>query len=190
MAATLMHIKSQLLLPKDEDEEAEDDPRVPLVAQLLEYERFQRAAQELDLIPWLGRDVFARPQAASKDLIPHEALMDAPIDPLDPYALLMGLKVAMDRTEKPTHNVESDTTSLREKVEEMGTALDACDVSELSRFIPERPVRLEIIVAFLSVLELTRLKFIEIIQTENFGPIQIRRVRSLSELNVALLDTF
>ncbi len=189
MASTLMFIKSEMLLPREKTDEA-DDPRMPLVAQLLEYERYQKASKEIDARGWLGRDVFARPEAATKDSTPVEALLSAPVDAVESFSLLVALKVALDRGQRPPMKIEVDTTSLKEKVEEMTTSLGVQDVIELRTFWPERPKKQEIIIAFISMLELARLKFIEIIQPEILGPIQIRRVRSLDELNVSLLQQF
>src|SRR5262249_45955490 len=93
MAATLLQIKSQMLLPREEIDKS-DDPRLPLVAQLLEYERFKQASQTLDQRPWLDRDVYARPLEATLDVMPVESLLSAPIDPVDPFQVLVCLKIA------------------------------------------------------------------------------------------------
>jgi segregation and condensation protein A len=189
MASTLMQIKSAMLLPQEKADEAED-PRAPLVAQLLELERYQKAAKQIDERGWLGRDCFARPEAASKDLMPVESLMDAPIEPVESFSLLVALKVALDRSTRPPMRIEVDTTSLKDKVIEMKSNLETNALLELRSFWPERPERTEIIIAFIAMLELARLKFIEIIQPEILGPIQIRRVRDFEELNVSLLQQF
>lgn len=190
MATTLMQIKSQMLLPKDDEEDEEDDPRLPLVAQLLEYERFQKAAQQINEEPWLGRDVFARPQSATRDLMPKESLLEAEVDPIDTFKLLLGLKNCLDRTEKPPVVVQRDETSLKEKVGEITEALTLREVVEWRQFVPKAPKPFDVIVAFLSILELAKLKFIGIVQHENFGPIQLRRKRDLKELSVNLLDQY
>lgn len=189
MAATLMYLKSVMLLPQEKNEDAED-PRAPLVAQLLEYERYQRAAQQIDQRGWLGRDQFARPEAASKDLLPAESLLDAPLEPVESFSLLVALKMALDRSNRPPMRIEVDTTSLKDMVTQMTVDLNESEVLELRRFWPERPGRGEIIIAFIAMLELARLKFIEILQPEILGPIQIRRVRSFDELNTSMLQQF
>lgn len=190
MAATLMHMKSVLILPREgEGLGGEEDPRAPLVAQLLEYERFKRAAVQLDLKPWLYRDHFPRPAGVGAD-IPVESLMDAPIEPVDAFQLLLCLKIATDRTHKKPIEIRTDPTSIREKVFVVGELLESQESVEFTQILPSPPVIQDIIVGFLAVLELARLKFVEIIQTTNFGPIQIRAVRSIRDLNVALLDQF
>jgi len=192
MASTLTYMKSLTLLPRDENAEEEEDPRLPLVAQLLEYEKFKRAADIIDARQWLGRDIYERPPGAFQDVIPTEALLDAPIEPVDTYLLLKCLKIAVDRTTRPPMQIETDPVSIKHKATAVTTFLAETDIIEFMRLLPtpeERHVR-DIIVSFLAILELAKLKFIEIIQTETFGPIQVRGVRPLHELNLSLLDQY
>ncbi len=189
MAATLMHIKSAYLLPRDETLEAED-PRLPLVQQLLEYERFQRAAQTLDKIPWLYRELYPRPPTAQADLLSVESFMDAPIEPVDMFQLLICLKAAMNRTYRPPLEIETDRTSIKEKVTALTLILDQEPTIQFSQILPPEPQPSDIIISFLAVLELARLKYIEVLQSETFGPILIRATRPLSELNASLLDQY
>ncbi len=189
MATTLLHLKSQILLPVDEQAVDENDPRLPLVAQLLEYERFKKAAQQIDAMPWLDRDLYARP-ATTAEVLPVESLLDAPLEPVDTFQLLLCLKVALDRTERPPIQITVDTTSLRERVTAVGNYLEEQEVIEFSTLVPKGSRRFDIILSFMAILELAKLRFVEIIQTETFGPIQIRRVRSVRELNMGMLDQF
>jgi len=189
MASTLLHLKSQILLPVDEQSLDENDPRLPLVAQLLEYERFKKAAQQIDAMPWLDRDLYARP-ASTAEVLPVESLLDAPLDPVDTFQLLLCLKIATDRTERPPIQISIDTTSLRERVTAVGNYLDEQDVITFASLVPPGTRRFDVILSFMAVLELAKLKFVEILQTEAFGPIQIRKVRSIRELNMGLLDQF
>ncbi len=163
--------------------------RLPLVAQLLEYERFKKAAQQIDAMPWLDRDLYARP-ATTAEVLPVESLLDAPLDPVDTFQLLLCLKIATDRTERPPIQISVDTTSLRERVTTVGNYLDEQGIIEFSTLIPPGTRRFDVILSFMAVLELAKLKFVEILQTETFGPIQIRKVRSVRELNMGLLDQF
>jgi segregation and condensation protein A len=189
MAATLLHLKSQVLLPTEERAEDEEDPRLPLVAQLLEYERFKKAAEQLDARDWLDRDFYTRP-ANTGEILPVESLLDAPLDPVDTFQLLLCLKMALDRTHRPPMQITVDTTSLRDKVKALGVILETEPVVEFWSLMPPQPRRTDIILTFMAMLELGKLKYIEILQTETFGPIQIRRVQSVSGLDMALLDQF
>jgi len=192
MAATLTLMKSLLLLPREGGDEAEEDPRLPLVAQLIEYEKFKKAAEELDQKPWLGRDLYPRSHEAISDMMPVESLLEGPIEQVDPFQLLLCLKIANDRTQKPPMQISVDPTSIREKVTQVQELLEQEEILKFEQLLPiqeNRHVR-DIIVAFLALLELAKLKFIEIVQAEQLGPIQIRRVKEMRDLNVGLLDQY
>lgn len=188
MASTLLHLKSQILLPKEETE-GEDDPRLPLVAQLLEYEKFKKAAHLLDEREWLEREYYIRPPGSNTDL-PVESLLDAPLEMIDTFQLLVCLKVSLDRTERPPMQISVDSVSLRDKVAMVGELLDAVDLIDFRTLLPDLPKRTDIIVSFLAILELARLKYLEILQTETFGPIQLRKVQEVKELNMGLLQQY
>jgi segregation and condensation protein A len=189
MASTLMFLKSATLLPS-ENVEGEEDPRLPLVAQLIEYEKYKLAAERIDSRQWLGRDVYARPPGALAGVIPVESLLDVPIDPIDPFQLLKCLKSANDRTRRPPIEITTDRVSIKEKVTELRNLLLQAEVVDFASLLPVDLLTHEVIVSFLAVLELAKLKFIDIIQTENFGPMQIRAQRSMEELNFGLLDQY
>lgn len=189
MAATLVHLKSQILLPKDEVAE-DEDPRLPLVAQLLELERFKQVAVDLDARSWLDRDLYARPPTSAQDTLPVESLLDAPIEPVDTFQLLLCLKSATDRTTRPSMEIQVDATSLQEKVGTVSALLDGREIFDFTELLPQAYRVSDIIVSFLAILELAKLRFVEVLQYETFGPIQVRGVRPMSELNTALLDQF
>jgi segregation and condensation protein A len=189
MASTLMYLKSATLLPV-EGEDEEDDPRLPLVAQLVEYEKYKLAAQAIDGYQWLGRDIYARPEGALSDIIPVESLMDAPLDPVDPFQLLKCLKSATDRTRRPPIEITGDAISIKEKVTQLRDLLMNAKTIDFTLLLPAGLLTHEVIVSFLAVLEMAKLKFVEIIQLENFGPMQVRAQRSMEELNFGLLDQY
>ncbi len=188
MAATLMFIKSATLLPIEGGDEA-DDPRLPLVAQLVEYEKYKLAASAIDSMQWLGRDIYARPEGVLSD-VPVESLINVPIDPVDAFQLLKCLKIATDRTTRPPIVISGDTVSIKEKVTQLRELLLKAEIVDFAALLPAELLTHEIIVSFLAVLELAKLKFVDIIQTENFGPMQVRAQRSMEELNFAMLDQY
>lgn len=190
MAATLTYLKSLTLLPSDVVENEDEDPRIPLVAQLLEYERFKRAAADIDERPWLFRENYPRPAGSFNDLVPTEALLDVPIEPFEAFQLLVCLKTALDRTTRKPIQIETDTVSIKDKVASVTKYLESAEFMEFVRLLPPQTIKQDIIVSFLAILELAKLKFIEILQSENFGPIQIRNVRSMRDLNLTLLDQY
>jgi segregation and condensation protein A len=189
MAATLIYLKSAVLLPS-ETADAEDDPRKPLVAQLLEYERFKKASEQINARAWLGRDLYGRPAGALSDILPQESLLDSPLEPIDPFALLKAFKVANDRTRKPPMEIETDPVSIKDKVAAITEVLKSQEVVEFLKLLPAHALVSEVIVSFLAILELAKLKFIDIVQIENFGPIQVRGKRSLDDLNMGMLDQY
>jgi len=188
MAATLLYLKSQVLLPKEE-QTPEDDPRLPLVAQLLEYEKFKKASIQIDEMEWLERELYVRPPGSNADL-PVESLLDAPLESVDTFQMLLCLKVALDRTERPPMQIQVDSTSIRDKVAQVGELLESIEVVDFRTLLPENPKPPDIIVSFLAILELARLKYLEILQLETFGPIQLRKVHSVKDLNMGLLQQY
>lgn len=190
MAATLTLLKSQMLLPVEGEAEAEEDPRAPLVAQLLEYERFKVAADRLNAMPWLFRDLYPRPVAEAKEIVPPADPESAPVEPIDTYQLLLALKAATDRTTRTPFQVTQEADSLSDRVAVMSTLLSQRELISLAELVPDRRKRRELIVTFLAMLELARLKFVQILQTDTFGPIEIRAIRSLNDLDMGLLDQF
>ncbi len=190
MAATLLQLKSEMLLPREVTEGEVEDPRLCLVSQLLEYERFKRAAAQLDARPWLNREIFARPEGAASDIIPPEAVLDGPVETVGTFELLLCLKVATDRTTRKPLQISVDTTSIRDRVVAVVPLIEGGNVVSFDSLLPRDRSRKEIILTFLAVLELARLKFIEITQLDMLGPIFIRAVRPLNDLNVGMLEHF
>lgn len=192
MAATLMHLKSVMLLPQEKPDDETEDPRLPLVAQLLEYERIKKAAENLNERQWLYRDLFPRPETSLSDLIPKEALADGPIEPVECFQLLVCLKMALDRTTRPTYQVTTpEHISIRDTVTELVSQMHSTEVIGFHTLFPNSEQvkwAREIIRRFLAILELAKLKYIEIIQKETYGPIQIRPVKPMDDLNLSLLE--
>ena len=189
MAATLTHMKSQILLPVEGSDNPEDDPRLPLVAQLISTNSLKKRRKRS--MKFLGSNATSiRDPPPSQDLFPVESLLDAPIEPVDTFQLLLCLKLALNRTQRPPLQISTDPVSIKEKVTAMTVILERSEIMEFSQLLPELYRARDIIVAFLAVLELAKLKFIEILQHEAFGPIQIRSVRPLRELNASLLDQY
>jgi segregation and condensation protein A len=171
MAATLMYIKSRMLLPAplEDEEEEEEDPRAELVQRLVEYKRFKEAAHHLSHQPLLGRDVFIRPvqeiEAATGEI---EADLFHLIDAL--RELLKHQKV------EDFHEVTLERITLREKIRELYERLqgigEAVPFSEL--FAPLAS-RVELIITFLALLELIRSGMVRAYQRDAFGPLWVTR---------------
>lgn len=171
MAAWLAEIKSRLLLPRPVQAEAEElDPRAELVRRLQEYERFQRAAQMLDALPRLERDVFA----ASAAPIEWQIQRDPP--PVSLVDLLNALREVMTRAELfGHHHIQRESLSVRERMSQVLEQLDAQNFTSFTALFRPEEGRMGVVVTFMAVLELLREALLELVQVESFAPIHLRR---------------
>lgn len=170
MAATLAEIKSRMLLPRQESEEDEEsDPRAELIRRLQQYERFKKAAEEIDELPRLERDNFAVSAALPK------LSSSQPHPDVDLREMLLALQGVLRRADLFTsHHVEREKLSTRERMSAILAQLeDDRFVAFESLFTPEEG-RLGVVVTFLATLELVKEQLIDVAQAEVLGPIHIR----------------
>ncbi len=169
MAAMLAEIKSRMLLPKPRVDEEEDDPRADLIRRLQEYEQFKQAAEDLDALPRMHRDIF---QASA--LVPDLKRVKASPDVSLPE-LLMALKDVLHRAEMFSHHqIEREPLSVRERMSRILQALPAGRFVDFVALFEASEGRMGVVVTFLAIMELAKEKLIELVQTENFGPIHVR----------------
>lgn len=170
MAAWLAEIKSRLLLPRPAAIEAdEEDPRADLVRRLQEYERFRQAAQALDALPRLERDVFA----ASIGVMAQDA---APPPPVSLTELAAALRALLERAAlSARHPVGREALSVRERMSQILEQVDRRDFTPFSALFRPEEGRGGIVATFLAVLELLREALLELAQAEPFGPLYVRR---------------
>ena len=170
MAAMLAEIKSRMLLPRQqEDNEDETDPRAELIRRLQEYERYKQAAEDLDALPRLGRDVF---QARVE--VPDRTSNRRPPD-VELKELLSALNEVMKRADMYSHHrIESEALSVRERMSLVLGRIDACSFTEFTSLFPLEEGRQGVVVTFLAILELIKSSLIELVQAETFGPIHIK----------------
>ncbi len=169
MAAMLMEIKSRLLLPRPPSAEAvEEDPRAELVRRLLEYEQIKKAAQALDELPQVGRDVIAISVWIEKTVT--EKLPD-----VDARDLAEAWRSLLHRARLSKHHrISRAELSVREYMSDILRRLKEHRVLEFSElFDPQRGVPV-LVVTFLALLELARELLIEITQSESFAPIYVK----------------
>lgn len=171
MAAMLAEIKSRMLLPRSAsaEEEDEEDPRVALIRRLQEYERFKQAAEDMDGLPRQNRDFYlAKAQAPDRNLT-------RPDPDVDLRELLVALAEVLRRADMfISHHVEKERLSTRER---MGQVLDRLRGRQFVPFVSLFTVsegRLGVVVTFLAVLELIKESLVEIVQSEEFGPIHVK----------------
>lgn len=170
MAAVLAEIKSRMLLPRPATEEGEEeDPRAELVRRLQEYERFKKAAEDLDSIPRIGRDVWV----ASTDL-PNLDLVK-PVPDVDLKEILVALRDVMKRVElTQSHQVTMEPLSVRERMSAVLEKLSQVHFTDFQALFTPEEGRMGVVVTFLAIMELSRESLVEIIQSELFGPIHVR----------------
>jgi segregation and condensation protein A len=179
MAATLIHIKSRMLLPLDEsdvEEDEEGDPRDELVRRLLEYQRFKEAAGELERRDILKRDVFVRSPG-----VPEET-ETVGFESVSLFDLISALRTVLDRLPKDSaHQVVLETFSVREKMSLLLEDLHRRGKIVFQDLFQGAATRLEIVVTFLAMLELVKIRAVKIWQEEPVGPIVIAPAAPLEE---------
>jgi segregation and condensation protein A len=171
MAAMLAEIKSRMLLPRapSEDNEDDADPRATLIRRLQEYERYKQASEDLDELPRMHRDIFvARAMAPDRNLTRPEPEVQM-------KEILLALSEVLRRADMfESHQVEREKLSTRER---MAQILDRLSGKQFLPFIQLFTVdegRLGVVVTFLAILELIKESLIELVQTEEFGPIHVK----------------
>lgn len=174
MAATLLHIKSRMLLPQyNEDGEPVEveDPRKELVQKLLEYQMFQDASKRLYQRPLLGRDVWQRGER--EDIEPEvEGELIVEENPL--FSLISAYRLAIKSMKKTVHRVASELQSIAERILEIKDRLIVGHRVVMADLITDRSEGSnQVLVTFLSLLELAKMGFISVFQAENFSDIYI-----------------
>lgn len=171
MAAILAEIKSRLLLPRIEVQDDEHDPRSELIRRLQEYERFKQAADDLDALPRLERDIVVATAAAEKP----EALQALPI--VDLREILLALRDVMARAELIAHHqIQSEPLSVRERMARITELIYGTDqFVEFDQCFDLSEGRRGAVVTFLALLELLREHLVDLVQQDQFGLIYLRR---------------
>jgi len=184
MAATLMYIKSRELLPVDqqaqvEGEEEGEDPRWELIRQLVEYKKFKDAAAQLQVLEARQEDVF--PRVPGK----LEFTAESPTGPeASIFDLVNAVNVVLKRFTKrdDPREIFEDKWTVSEKIELLMRVVSERSSARFSELFQGVTSRSEVVVTFLAVLELIRLKQITALQREPFGEIEICRVMLTPEL--------
>ena len=186
MAATLAEIKSRMLLPRPpgEGDISEDDPRAELVRRLQEYERFKRAAAEIDAMPRLERDVWQ----ASAELRDKPAARSLPQVTLQEM-LLAFKEVAVRAAMFAHHHVRREPLSVRERMSNILAALEQGSFLEFGRLFAPEEGRAGVTVTFVAILELMREGLIEIMQTEAYAPLHVRAAAANRTLHLVADNT-
>ncbi len=172
IAAELGHIKSRMLLPKpdDEDEAEEDDPRADLVRRLIEYQRYQEAAEQLSRLETLERDVFTRTNEDDAGENAGELLK------VDLWSLIDSLRDVFKRRNLDiSEGIQFDieTVTLDDRIREVTSILISKGKMKFEDLFRSNASRFELIITFLAILELVRTRTVSAYQEYPFGPIQL-----------------
>ena len=170
MAAILAEIKSRMLLPRPPAEDGTDaDPRAELVRRLQEYERFKKAAEDLDGIPRLERDTSVA-HAFMPDRIVHRAPPD-----VDLKEMLLALRDVLKRADLfSRHAIKREALSVRERMTRVLERLSDGQFHGFETLFTPEEGRMGVVVSFLSILELAKERLLEIVQEAPMAPIFIR----------------
>jgi segregation and condensation protein A len=168
MAATLIHIKSRMLLPASEeiDEEEGEDPRAELVRRLLEYQRYKEAAESLSALPLLDRDIF------SAQYVPLEILNETDEEiSVGVFQLADAFhRLLKNAPVEVFHEVVREQLSVAEHVQIVLQRLADQDGRIIFREVfSAKPTREELVVTFLATLELVKMRMIKVEQANQFG---------------------
>ncbi len=170
MAAMLAEIKSRMLLPRSTGlEEDEEDPRAQLIRRLQEYERFKKAAEDIEEIPRLERDTWVG------SANPPNLNRARPDPDVDMRELLLALGEVMRRADMfESHHIQREALSTRERMSQVLDALSGQQFVPFVSLFTAAEGRLGVVVTFLAVMELIKESLVEIVQTESFGPIHLK----------------
>jgi segregation and condensation protein A len=185
MAATLMHIKSRMLLPPDpdEEEEGETDPRAELAQQLLEYQRFKQAAENLQALDSRRNLIWTRDVADTE--FEGEGLLA-----VDLFDLLKAFRHLLGRLgEEARLQLKRDNVSVAEKIGWLTDLLDNRSSVGLLELLEDLPTRLDRIATFLALLEMIRLQLVSAYQRELFGEIRIARAEPVETTGAPAAET-
>lgn len=170
MAAMLAEIKSRMLLPRSaENEDDEEDPRAQLIRRLQEYERFKQAAEDIDEVPRLGRDIF------EASVAPPDIERERPEPVVEMKELLLALGEVLRRADMfESHQVQKEKLSTRERMSKILGELSATSFTPFVALFTVEEGRLGVVVTFLAIMELIKESLVEIVQSEAFGPIHVK----------------
>lgn len=170
LAATLAHIKSRMLLPVQEDEEDEDDPRSQIVEPLLEYLQMKSAAEDLAARSLLGEDVFVRPSENQRFTFdPGEQMVRVGL-----FELIDAFQTILERA-APDQIVEfeADAVSVKDRIAQIIDIIEVKTSVTFDELFAKPVIKTEVIVTFLALLEMVKIGLIEVVQHVQTGAIRI-----------------
>jgi segregation and condensation protein A len=172
MAAMLAEIKSRMLLPRppSENPAEEDDPRAELVRRLQEYERYKKAAEDIDRLQRIERDTWV----ASAEIVERKVVQIVPDVTLQ--EMLLAFKDVIQRAAMfAHHHVQRERLSVRQRMTDILDRLQSEDFADFEALFRIEEGRMGVTVTFVAVLELVREGLLEIVQAEPYARLHVRR---------------
>jgi segregation and condensation protein A len=185
MAATLAEIKSRMLLPRPKlDEDSELDPRAELVRRLQEYERFKRAAEGIDSLPRMERDVWA------VDAPLKERQVVRPLPTITLQEMLLAFKDVVVRAQMfAHHHIQRERLSVGERMSDILARLGGEGFLPFAQLFRPEEGRMGVTVTFVAILELMREGLIDIVQAEAYAPLHVRSANPAPALRIVSDNT-
>jgi len=169
MASMLAEIKSRMLLPRPTESQEEDDPRAELVRRLQEYEQFKQAAEDIDGLDRMEREIFP----TSIDIPKFKVKLALPAVNLND--LMSAFRDVVNRAEQfASHHVDREPLSVRERMVIVLERIKAEEFTSFTDFFDPSEGRMGVVVSFLAILELLKESLIELVQTEPYAPIYVK----------------
>ena len=169
MASMLAEIKSRMLLPRPAESHDEDDPRAELIRRLQEYETFKKAAEDIDNLDRLEREI----HLTSIDIPKFD--IDMPLPQVSINDLLAAFRDVVNRAEQfARHHVDREPLSVRERMVMVLERLSSEEFTSFGDFFDVSEGRMGVVVSFLAILELLKESLIELVQSEAFAPIYVK----------------
>lgn len=185
MAATLIHIKSKMLLPKDEEqtEEPLEDPRTELVERLIEYQKFKDASKTLRLREEIWKDIFHRPPPEKED-IEFEATALTEVNIFD---LIEAFKSLIEKAPHEVMEITRQALTVADKINFIMERLEGEDGIRFDELFEVNYNRVSLIVTFIALLELMRLGLAKAYQERKFGPIWVINPQRLTTTSTEVI---
>jgi len=169
MAAMLAEIKSRMLLPRPVEIEDEDDPRAELVRRLQEYERFKKAAEDINSLPRQGRDF----HLVETEVVERQVVKIQPDIKLK--ELLLAFKDVLRRAEMfSRHHIQMEPLSVRERMSSVLSQVSGDHFIEFTKLFDVEEGRMGVVVTLLAILELIKESLLELVQAEPYSPIHVK----------------
>lgn len=190
IASTLIYLKSKTLLPIDTDEQKEDEninTEEQLRQKLIEYQKYKKIAESFNQRELLGRDLFPRPELMEET----ESRIEETFEDLSVYSLLKAYHQAMLKKEfKKPHEVSPEEYPIEQKILEFMKIFLSGEIQFFKNLCPPNPTKLEVIISFLALLELTKLFLVQLHQMQDFGPIHCKPNGNISQFIPQLEEQF